>query len=65
MKLMKTFLNATIVISFLGLVGVLVWHIWDPGSRDLIRKITATLFVVYIDGVLAKLIVVIREEINK
>lgn len=62
---MKQFLNAAIVISFLGLVGVLVWYIWDPGSRDLIRKITATLLVVYIDGVLAKLVVVIREEINK
>ncbi|HAM87087.1 MAG TPA: hypothetical protein DCP87_05970 [Lactobacillus sp.] len=60
---MRLFLNSAIVISFLSLVGVLVWYIWDPGSRGLISKITATLLVVFTSGVLVKLAVIMREEL--
>lgn len=43
---MRLFLNSVIVISFLSLVGILVLYIWDPGSRDLISQINATLLAV-------------------
>lgn len=60
---MKLFLNVAIVVSLLILFASLIWYIWDPANRELAEKIIVTLLVVFITGVFAKLVVIMREEL--
>ncbi len=48
---MKTFLNATIVISFLSLVGVFIWWVWDQGE---IVSVFVTVWLSWLLWIVAK-----------
>lgn len=43
---MKLFLNAAVVISFLSLVGALIWLVWDQRETALNALVTALIVLV-------------------
>lgn len=60
---MKLFLNVAIVVSLLILLASLIWYIWDPANRELAKKISATLLVVFVGEMFAKFAMIMREEL--
>lgn len=62
---MKLFLNVAIVVSLLILLASLIWYIWDPANRELAKKISATLLVVFVGEMFAKFTMIMREELRR
>lgn len=60
---MKRFLNIVIVASLSILFASLIWYIWDPANRELAKKISATLLVVFVGEMFAKFAMIMREEL--
>lgn len=60
---MKLFLNVAIVVSLLILFASLIWYIWDPANHELVKKIIATLLVVFVGEMFAKFAMIMREEL--
>lgn len=60
---MKLFLNVAIVVSLLILLASLIWYIRDPANRELAKKISATLLVVFVGEMFAKFAMIMREEL--
>lgn len=61
MKLMKTFLNAAIVISFFSTVAALIWWVWD--QREIVSNVVATALIVFVTVWLCKLVWVLTKEL--
>lgn len=61
MKLMKTFLNAAIVISFFATVAAIIWLVWEP--REIVLKVVVTAFIVFVAVWLFKLIWIVLKEL--
>ena len=59
---MKRFLNVAIVVSLLILLASLTWYIWDPANRELAKKISETLLVVFVGEMFTKFAMIMREE---
>lgn len=60
---MKQFLNVVIVVSLLILLASLIWYIWDPVNRELAKKISETLLIVFVGGMFAKFAMIIQKEL--
>ena len=60
---MKQFLNVAIVVSLLILFASLIWYIWDPANHELVKKIVATLLVVFVSEAFIKVAMIMREEL--
>lgn len=60
---MKQFLNVVIVVSLLILLASLIWYIWDPVNRELAKKISETLLVVFVGGMFEKVTIIIPKEL--
>ncbi len=60
MKLMKTFLNATIMTSFFATMASLIWLVWD--QREVVSKVVATALIVFVAVWLFKLVWVVVKE---
>ena len=60
---MKLFLNVAIVVSLLILLASLILYIWDPANRELAKKISATLLVVFVGEMFAKFAMIMREKL--
>lgn len=59
---MRLFLNVAIVVSLLILLASLIWYIWDPANRELAKKISETLLVVFVGEMFTKFAMIMREE---
>lgn len=44
---MKRFLNVAIVVGLLILFASLIWCIWDLANHELVKKIIATILIVF------------------
>lgn len=51
---MKQFINAAIVTSFFATVAAIIWSIWD--QREIVSKVVATAFIVFVAVWLFKLV---------
>lgn len=58
---MKQFLNATLVISFFGLVAAAIWLIWD--QREVAMNTLKTAAIVFGAALLCKEVWIIAKEL--
>lgn len=58
---MKTFLNATIVISFLSLVAATIWVVWD--QREVVFNTFYTALIVFTAVLVCKEVWIIAKEL--
>lgn len=58
---MKTFLNATIVVSFLSLVAATIWVVWD--QREVVFNTFYTALIVFTAVLVCKEVWIIAKEL--
>lgn len=58
---MKQFLNATLVISFFGLVAAAIWLVWD--QREVVMNVLKTAAIVFGSVLLCKEVWIIAKEL--
>lgn len=61
MKLMKTFLNTTIVISFFATFASLIWLVWD--QREIVFNTFNTALIVFAAVLVCKEVWIITKEL--
>lgn len=61
MKLMKTFLNTAVVISFFGTIAADIWAIWD--QREIVANVVATALIVFVAVLVCKEVWIIAKEL--